>query len=49
VLITDLVGKAVMHESKKNKLDISRLSKGIYLVNIIDGNNNLVVVKINKN
>jgi hypothetical protein len=38
-IVTDILGKQVMREYIKDKLDISCLEKGIYIINLTDGVN----------
>jgi parallel beta-helix repeat protein len=48
VTIIDITGKQVLSCSiiEGNKLDVSNLKPGLYLLNIKDGNNNIVVKKL---
>lgn len=38
VTVTDMLGKAVMTFNTTNSLNISSLSKGVYMINVTDGN-----------
>ena len=40
VMVTDILGKKVISEFVQDKIDISTLEKGVYLVNLTDGINN---------
>ena len=40
VIVTDILGKRVMSEFVQDKIDISTLENGVYLVNLTDGINN---------
>ena len=48
IIINDISGKQVLSCSiiEDNKLDVSNLKPGLYLLNIKDGNNNIVVKKL---